>query len=167
MSTEHRKYGSIIDNISKEDISEMSFGLVVSQWNSQITENLYNGANETLLSSGVDEGNIFRLNVPGSFELIYGSKLLYESNTSIDAIISIGSLIEGETKHFDYICQAVSNGIKDLNIKYSIPFIFCVLTDNNIEQSIARSGGKLGNKGIESAICAMDMAVLNRRKLSK
>ena len=135
------------------------FGIVVSEWNSSITENLFKGAYQALLENGTLENNITRLNVPGSFELIYGCKHLLRKG-EFDAVIAIGCVIQGETKHFDFVCEAVSQGIKDLNIQYDIPTIFCLLTDNTLQQSIDRSGGKLGNKGIECAIAAIKMVNL-------
>ena len=141
------------------DASSFRFGIVVSEWNHSITENLFNGAFETLVKHHVLEDNITRVNVPGSFELIFGCKQLLKKEC-FDAIIAIGNVIQGETKHFDFVCEAVSQGIKDLNIHYDIPTIFCVLTDNTMQQSIDRSGGKLGNKGVECAIAAIKMASL-------
>jgi len=142
------------------NVSNLKFGVVVSQWNKEITQGLYKGAYSTLIDCGVLEENIKKLEVPGSFELIFGAKIL--SRKDIDAIICLGSVIQGETKHFDYVCQAVSNGIKDLNISLDIPVIFGVLTDNTMDQAINRSGGKHGNKGIEAAITAIKMADLNQ-----
>ena len=142
------------------NVSKMRFGIVVSQWNDYITDGLYKGAYNTLLDCGVSKDNIIKLEVPGSFELIYGTKILYKRNC--DAIICLGSVIKGETKHFDYVCQGVTNGIKDLNIALDIPVIFGVLTDNTIEQAINRSGGIHGNKGVEAAVTAINMAHLNR-----
>ena len=109
--------------------------------------------------------NIIVWDVPGSFELIYGSKKAQKNNPN--AVIAIGSIIKGETKHFEYVCQAVAHGIKDLNINSDVPVIFCVLTDSNIEQAKARSGGKHGNKGNEAAIAALKMAELNRNAKNK
>ncbi len=152
-------------NLSEYDKSiipnakHLRFGIVVSEWNSAITENLFKGANQTFIENGTLESNIKRLNVPGSFELVYGCKHLLKKG-NFDAIIAIGCVVQGETKHFDFVCEAVSQGIKDLNIQYDIPTIFCVLTDNTIQQSIDRSGGKLGNKGVECAIAAIKMATL-------
>ena len=137
---------------------DFRFGIVVSEWNSNITEGLFNGANDTLIAHGVRDKNIVRWNVPGSFELIYGSKRMIEQK--VDAVIAIGSVIQGETKHFDFVCEAVSQGIKDLNINSDTPVIFCVLTDNTMEQGIERSGGKHGNKGVEAAVAAIKMASL-------
>ena len=145
---------------SLPDVSNLRIGIVVSQWNDDITNGLYKGANETLLDCGVSPDNILKLEVPGSFELIFGSKILYKKNC--DAIICLGSVIQGETKHFDYVCQGVTNGIKDLNITLDIPIIFGGLTDNTKEQAINRSGGIHGNKGVEAAITAIKMAYLNR-----
>ena len=142
------------------NVSNLKFGIVVSQWNKEITDGLFNGAYSTLIDCGVLEENIKKLEVPGSFELIFGTKILSKKN--VDAIICLGSVIQGETKHFDYVCQGVTNGIKDLNISLGIPVIFGVLTDNTMDQAINRSGGKHGNKGIEAAITAIKMADLNQ-----
>lgn len=138
------------------------FGIVVSEWNEAITENLFQGAFDTFLDNETLKENIVRWNVPGSFELVYGCKKMQESYDMLDAIIAIGSVIQGETKHFDFVCEAVSQGIKDLNVQNDIPVIFCVLTDNHIQQSIDRSGGKHGNKGAEAAIAAIKMAQLRK-----
>ena len=136
----------------------LSIGLVVSEWNEDITESLYNGAYDTLVECGVLSNNIKRINVPGSFELVYGSKKMIQSN--VDVVIAIGCVIKGETEHFNYICQSVSNGIIDLNINFNTPVVFCVLTDNNKQQSEGRSGGKHGNKGVEAAITALKLSVI-------
>jgi 6,7-dimethyl-8-ribityllumazine synthase len=141
--------------------SNMKIGIVVSKWNNKITDGLYNGAFTTLIQSGVSENNIEKIEVPGSFELIFGAKVL--SRKDVDVIICLGSVIQGETKHFDYVCQAVSNGIKDLNISLNIPVIFGVLTDNTMEQAVNRSGGKHGNKGVEAAVTAIKMVHLNQQ----
>lgn len=139
--------------------SDMRIGIVVSEWNDDITENLFLGAKETLLKHRVDEENITRINVPGSFELVFGCKHLLEKN-NFDAIIAIGCVIQGETKHFDFVCAAVSQGIMQLNVNFTTPTIFCLLTDNTMQQSIDRSGGSLGNKGVEAAVTALKMASL-------
>lgn len=138
----------------------MRFAIIVSKWNSHITENLYQGAETILLKSGIKETDICRIDVPGSFELVFGAKIASKYN--YDAIICLGSIIKGETDHFHYICNAVSEGLKDLNINLDIPVIFGVLTDNNNKQALDRSGGKYGNKGEEAAITAIKMAHLNR-----
>ena len=139
---------------------DFRFGIVVSEWNDTITEGLFKGAYDTLIDCGVSDANIIRWNVPGSYELIFGCKKMQEQN--IDAVISIGSVIQGETKHFDFVCEAVSQGIKDLNILHNTPVIFCVLTDNTLQQAVDRSGGKHGNKGTDAAIAAIKMAFLNQ-----
>ena len=144
----------------KLNAKEMRFALIVSEWNSHITDNLFIGAKETLLSNNVNPQHIVRYNVPGSFELVYGAKLA-SMKDNYNAIICLGSVIKGETKHFNYICNAVSNGIMNLNIKLNIPIIFGVLTDENEQQALDRSGGKHGNKGSEAAITAIKMAILN------
>ena len=141
---------------------DMRFGLVVSEWNDQITQALFQGAFDALIECGALKENIVRWNVPGSFELVYGAKKMCEAFDMLDAVIVVGSVIQGETKHFDFICDAVSQGVKDLNVQGDIPVIFCVLTDNNIGQALARSGGKHGNKGTEAAIAAIKMAQLRK-----
>lgn len=123
---------------------------------------MFQGAFDALKDCGAINENIVRWNVPGSFELIYGCKRMAESCDMLDAVIAIGSVIQGETKHFDYVCEAVAQGIKDLNVQGNIPVIFCVLTDNNMQQAIDRSGGKHGNKGTEAAIVAIKMAQLRK-----
>src|SRR5690606_12907302 len=110
---------------------DFRFGIVVSEWNEAITLNLYKGAIEALLENGAKEENIIKWDVPGSFELIYGSKRMVETQ-NVDAVIAIGCVIQGETKHFDFVCEAVSQGIKDLNIQTDVPVVFCVLTDNTM-----------------------------------
>jgi 6,7-dimethyl-8-ribityllumazine synthase len=152
-------------NLSVYDSNEVpsgkpfSIALIVSEWNNQVTEPLFQGAFDTLIKHQVKSENISRINVPGSFELIYGAK--HAQKNGVDAVIVIGSVIQGETKHFDFVCQGVTQGIKDLNIQSPIPVIFCVLTDNNLQQALDRSGGKHGNKGIEAAVAALKMAALS------
>ncbi|MCK0110096.1 6,7-dimethyl-8-ribityllumazine synthase [Flavobacteriaceae bacterium S0825] len=146
------------DKTTIPNAKDFRFGIVVSEWNDKITEGLYKGAHEALIDCGVSESNIIRWNVPGSFELIYGSKKMQQQN--VDAVIAIGSVIQGETKHFDFVCEGVSQGIKDLNVLHEIPVIFCVLTDNTMQQAIERSGGIHGNKGTEAAIAAIKMAAI-------
>lgn len=140
---------------------DFRFGIVVSEWNESITENLYKGAFEALIENGAKEENIVKWDVPGSFELIYGSKRMIDTQ-NVDAVIAIGSVIQGETKHFDFVCEGVAQGIKDLNILTDVPVVFCVLTDNILQQAIDRSGGKHGNKGTEAAIVAVKMANLRK-----
>lgn len=140
---------------------DFRFGIVVSEWNDAVTEGLFEGAYSTLIEHGTMPENIIRWDVPGSFELIYGCKKMQEQ--MVNAVIGIGSVIQGETKHFDFVCEAVSQGIKDLNVLRETPVIFCVLTDNNLQQAIDRSGGKHGNKGTEAAVAAIKMADLRQR----
>ncbi|MDN3723816.1 6,7-dimethyl-8-ribityllumazine synthase [Aequorivita sp. SDUM287046] len=153
---------SAYDKNTIPNAKDFRFGIVVSEWNHEITEGMFQGAFDALKDCGAINENIVRWNVPGSFELIYGCKRMVESYDMLDAVIAIGSVIQGETKHFDYVCEAVAQGIKDLNVTGNIPIIFCVLTDNNMQQAIDRSGGKHGNKGTEAAIAAIKMAQLRK-----
>lgn len=143
------------------DASGMRFGIVVSDWNSDITLALLEGCVDTLVKHGAAEENIIVKHVPGSFELTLGSQLMAE-NEDVDAIICLGCVIQGETPHFDYICQGIAYGITQVNIDYNIPVIFGVLTTLNKEQALERSGGRLGNKGDEAAVTAIKMADLKR-----
>ena len=147
-----------LDSSNHPDLNKYKIGIVVSEWNKDITKNLLSGAIDTLIEQGIQKENIITQWVPGSFELIYGSKFL--SKKKFDAIIAIGCVIKGETDHYNFICSSVSKGIMELNLISSIPIIFCVLTDHNKTQSIDRSGGKYGNKGSESAIAAIKMALI-------
>ncbi|MBE0422681.1 MAG: 6,7-dimethyl-8-ribityllumazine synthase [Lutibacter sp.] len=147
------------DKTAIPNAKDFRFGIVVSEWNPDITENLYLGAEQALLENGTLKENIIRYNVPGSFELVFGCKHMIKTE-EVNAVIAIGNVIQGETKHFNFVCEGVTQGIKDLNIKYNVPVIFCLLTDNNKQQSIDRSGGKYGNKGVECAIAAIKMAAL-------
>ncbi|WP_292010394.1 6,7-dimethyl-8-ribityllumazine synthase [Chryseobacterium sp.] len=135
---------------------DFSIGIVFSEWNDFVTFNLRDGALETLIKEGVRAENIKLFPVPGAFELSYASMQLCKER-KYDAVIAIGCVIRGETAHFDYVCSAVTQGITDCNILTDTPTIFCLLTDDNKEQSIARSGGALGNKGIEAAVTALKM----------
>lgn len=135
---------------------EFSIGIVFSEWNDFVTYNLRDAALEILQKEGVKPENIKLFPVPGAFELNYASMQLCKER-KYDAVISIGCVIRGETPHFDYVCSAVAQGIKDCNILTDTPTIFCVLTDDTKEQSIARSGGNLGNKGVEAAVTALRM----------
>ena len=153
---------SAYDKNTIPNAKNFRFGIVVSEWNHNITEGMFQGAFDALKDCGAINENIVRWNVPGSFELVFGCKQMTQSYDMLDAVIAIGSVIQGETKHFDYVCEAVAQGIKDLNVHGNIPVIFCVLTDNNMQQSIDRSGGKHGNKGTEAAIAAIKMAQLRK-----
>jgi len=157
------------------DLSQTRIGIVVSEWNDQVTSALFQGAMETLLKEGVKQENIVVKTVPGSFELTFGAQNLLEKYSSwgrsgmvkknspypellaIDAVICLGCVIQGETKHFDFICDAVANGITNVSLKYNKPVIFGVLTPDTMQQAIDRSGGKHGNKGVEAAITALKM----------
>lgn len=162
MATENKN----LSNYDKQKLPNAKpyrFGIVFSDWNSEITHALRDGAVETLLDLGAEETNIYTEQVPGSFELVYGSKKLLNH---CDAVIAIGSVIRGETAHFDFVCQGVTQGITSLNTTQETPVIFCVLTDDNIEQSRARAGGKHGNKGVEAAVAALEMAVIKNKNYS-
>ena len=150
---------SVYDKRTVPNAKDLRFGIVVSEWNAEITEGLYSGAVTALLDCGGSKENIVRWNVPGSFELTYGCKKMITSQ-KLDAVIAIGSVIQGETKHFDFVCSATAQGIMDLNTTGDVPVIFCVLTDNTLQQAQERSGGKYGNKGTEAAIAAIKMASL-------
>ena len=135
--------------------------LIVSEWNSQITSKLLEGAVTTLTSHGVLTKNIFITRVPGSFELIFEAKKK-SKESKFKSIIVIGCIIKGETKHFKYLCKSVSYAFARINLKSPIPVIFCVLMDKNIQQSIERCGGKIGNKGIDAAYTSLKMIELNK-----
>lgn len=137
-------------------ISNNKFAIVVSEWNEEVTEALYNGAYETLLENGAKKENIVKHYVPGSFELSLASQWMAQRN-DIDAVICLGCVIQGETKHFDFICDAVAHGITNVSLKYNKPVIFGVLTPNTQQQALDRAGGKHGNKGDEAAITAIKM----------
>ncbi len=141
--------------------AEMSFGIVVSEWNQQITHQLYEGCRETLIKHGAQEEQIHTLQVPGSFELPTGGKLL-AGRHKLDAVVCIGCVIQGETRHNEYINTAVAHGLTNLSIATSIPFIFGVLTPDTEEQALDRAGGKHGNKGIEAAVTAIRMAAIKK-----
>ena len=143
------------------DGSELKFGIVVSDWNEKITHALYNGAVETLQKHGVKEENIRVIQVPGSFELPVGAKMIL-SKQRTDAIICLGCVIKGETAHNEYINQAVATGLTNLSIASGIPCIFGVLTPNDEQQALDRAGGKHGNKGVEAAVTALRMAGLKK-----
>lgn len=145
------------DNALVPDASNMCFGIVVAEWNKDITSALLNGAVQTLEKHGALTENIHVKTVPGSFELIYGAQQLCK-NDGFDAVIILGCVIKGETPHFDYICEGVTYGIARLNASQNIPVIYGLLTVNNLQQAKDRSGGKLGNKGEECAVDAIKMA---------
>lgn len=152
---------SAYDINSIPDAGNMVFGIVVSEWNEKITKGLLEGAYTTLLKHGAKETNITVQFVPGAFELPLGAQTFYEK-TNVDAVICLGSVIQGETKHFDFVCEGTAMGVKDVALKYNKPTIFGVLTDNTLQQAIDRSGGKHGNKGDEAAITAIKMVEMQR-----
>ena len=134
--------------------------IAVAEWNAEVTGSLLNGAMETLLKHGVAAENILSFAVPGTFELTGAADILLKKHTDLDAVICLGCVIQGETRHFDFICDAVAQGVTNVSIKYSKPVIFGVLTTNDLQQALDRSGGKHGNKGDEAAITAIKMAHL-------
>lgn len=159
---------STIKNLSEanvgnlQDIKSKKFGIVVSEWNNEITNALMSGAVETLLKYGAKKENIIIRNVPGSFELTLGAQTLAQIQ-NIDAVLCLGCVIRGETAHFDFICNAVAQGITTLNIKFHKPVVFGVLTTHTLQQAIDRSGGKHGNKGDEAAMTGIKMLDIIRR----
>ncbi|MBI2721714.1 MAG: 6,7-dimethyl-8-ribityllumazine synthase [Bacteroidetes bacterium] len=150
---------SVVKGSAVADASDYAFGIVWAEWNEEITSALREGAYKTLIENGVLPENITVKAVPGSFELTLGAQWMAEY-ADVDAVICIGCVIQGETKHFDFICSAVAQGITELNREFGIPFIFGVLTPNNQGQAIDRAGGKHGNKGVEAAITAIKMLQL-------
>ena len=158
-----------LKNLSEYDLasvpngSKMKIGIVIAEWNEEITNGLAQGAIDTLIKHDTPKENILIEYVPGTFELPIGAQLVIESNKDLDAIICVGCVIQGETKHFDFVCSGATQGITDVGLKYNMPVIFCVLTDNTIEQSRARSGGMHGNKGTEAAVTALKMTDLKHR----
>jgi len=140
---------------------EMTFGIVVAEWNSQITGALLDGAVKTLHEAGCIDDNITIKWVPGTFELPMGAQYFAEY-TNVDAVIVLGCVIQGETRHFDFVCQGVTMGITQLQLSWSMPVAFGVLTTENIEQALDRAGGKHGNKGDEAAATAIKMVALQR-----
>ena len=160
MATENKNL-SQYDKNTIPNAKDFRFGIVVSEWNDTVTNGLFEGAKAALLDCGTLPENIIRWDVPGSFELVFGSKRMIETQ-KVDCVIAIGCVVKGETMHFEFVCDGTTQGIKDLNVKYDVPTIFCLLTDNTMQQSIDRSGGKHGNKGTEAAIAAIKMVALNK-----
>lgn len=156
-----------LQNHSGYDLSEiptpkgMKIGIVVSEWNREVTQALLEGATKTLVRMGISEDHIQVHYVPGSFELPLGAQFIAEY-IKPDAVICLGCVIQGETRHFDYICQGVTQGIADLNLKYNLPFVFGILTTDTLEQAKDRAGGKHGNKGDEAAVTALKMAHMKK-----
>lgn len=158
---------SALKNLSKYDEStvppaeEMSFGIVVAEWNAQITHALYEACYDTLIKHGAKPDNVHTVQVPGSFELPAGARMI-NGRKNLDAVICLGCVIKGETDHYDYINRAVAQGLINLSIATGKPFIFGLLTPNDEQQALDRAGGKHGNKGVEAAITAIRMAALKR-----
>jgi 6,7-dimethyl-8-ribityllumazine synthase len=152
---------SAIGNEEVPDASKMKFGIVVADWHKDITMSLLAGATETLKANGAKDQNIIVRHVPGSFELTLGAQFLAEYE-DLDAVICLGCVVQGDTPHFTYICQGVTQGITQLNMEYNIPFIFGVLTTNTYQQAVDRAGGKHGNKGDDAAVSAIRMAAFQR-----
>jgi len=141
----------------------MRIAICVAEWNQQITGGLLDGARSTLLKYGVAESDVRVHYVPGSFELPTAAQMVLEHQPTTDAVICLGSVIQGETRHFDFVCEGVAQGVKDVSLKYNKPVIFGVLTDNHLQQAIDRSGGKHGNKGDEAAVAAIKMVALQKQ----
>ena len=160
-----------LKNLSEYDEStipsaeELSFGIVVAEWNAEITHALYEGCFDALVKHGAKEDKIYTVQVPGSFELPAGARILAGKHTP-DAVICLGCVIKGETSHNEYINQAVASGLTNLSIASGRPFIFGVLTPNDEQQAKDRAGGKHGNKGVEAAVTAIRMAALNKEMKS-
>ena len=150
---------SVVKGKPTPDASDSVIGIVWAEWNKEITLAMKDGAVKTLIENGVKTENIIVKTVPGSFELTLGAQWMAEY-TEVEAVICIGCVIQGETRHFEFICNAVAHGITELNREFSLPFIFGVLTPDNFQQALDRAGGKHGNKGIEAAITAIKMLAL-------
>ena len=153
-----------LSNYSKDTIpngADFKIGIVVSEWNDTITNALFEGAKKTLLENGVSENNILIRHVPGAFELPMACQWMLDTS-DVDGVIAIGVVIQGETKHFDFVCQGTTQGIMNVMLEYNSPISFCVLTDNTLQQSIDRSGGKHGNKGVECAVACMKMVAMKK-----
>jgi 6,7-dimethyl-8-ribityllumazine synthase len=159
MSSAHKNL-SVFSTAALPDVTDKKFAIVVAEWNTEVTESLFEGAYQTLLQHGVIAENITRANVPGSFELTLGAQL-YAQKPEVDAVIALGCVIQGETRHFDFICHAVAHGLTDVGLKFNKPVIFGVLTPNNQQQALDRAGGIHGNKGDEAAITAIKMLGLH------
>ena len=153
-----------LSEYSKDNIpngADFKIGIVVSEWNDSITLNLLAGAKQTLLDNNVPEENILVRFVPGAFELPLAAQLMLD-NTDVDGVVAIGVVIQGETKHFDFVCKGTTDGLMKVMLEYNSPVSFCVLTDNTLQQSIDRSGGIHGNKGVECAIACLKMIELKK-----
>lgn len=152
---------SVYDENSIPSAEEMSFGVIVAEWNAHITHALYEGCYDTLLKHGAKPENIFTVQVPGSFELTAGARIL-NGQHNVDAVICLGCVIRGETSHDAYINQAVAIGLTNLGLTTGKPHIFGLVTTNDEQQALERAGGKHGNKGVEAAVTAIRMASLKK-----
>jgi 6,7-dimethyl-8-ribityllumazine synthase len=146
---------------SNINLSKKKFAIIVSEWNGEITEALYIGAHQALVALGVQKKNISRTNVPGSYELPLAAQ--WRADQKVDAVICLGCVIQGETPHFTFICQAVANGIMQVNLNTQKPVAFGVLTTLNKSQALERAGGKYGNKGEEAAVTVVRMLEARRK----
>lgn len=161
MATAERKTPSFKkDSLNQPE--DIKIGIVVSRWNDDITSNLLNGAQKIIEDAGISADHLIIEWVPGSFELPLGAQYLIEYK-NVDAVICLGCVIRGETAHFDFVCKGCSEGILNVSLKYNRPVMFGVLTDDNRQQSKARSGGKLGNKGEEAALAVLEMIKLKQQ----
>ena len=153
-------------NLSEHNAAEVPsgkgfrIGIVAAEWNSEITHPMAQGAYDTLMQYGVTADDIRVVHVPGSYELTTAADLMLRNDSHLDAVICIGCVIQGETRHFDFICEAVSQGLTNVSLKHEKPVIFSLLTTNDMHQAQDRSGGKHGNKGIEGAVTALKMVQL-------
>lgn len=159
----HLKNLSSFDPARLPSAKGMRIALVVSSWNAPITSALAEGAREALLALGASDGDLHEVTVPGSYELPLAARLLADEGR-YDAIVCLGCVIQGETRHFDFICSAVADGLMQLNLRYGLPFIFGVLTPDTLEQAQDRAGGRHGNKGVEAAVTAVQMVALKRSR---
>lgn len=154
-------------SVPKTNNANFKIGIIVSRWNQEVTGALREGAMQTLLEAGVARQNILDFEVPGSFELPSAAAMLLDANEDVDAVICLGCIIQGETRHFEFIAQAVADGIAKVGIEYTVPVIFGVLTCDTAEQAADRSGGKHGNKGVEAAASCLQMLHTHKMMYSK
>lgn len=147
---------SSYDPANVPDGHDYTVGILVSEWNDEVTGALLQDAVDTLVKHGVERDHIIIKTVPGSFELIYGAAAMIE-DTMVDGVIALGCVIKGDTPHFDYICQGVTQGLAELNVRADVPVIYGLLTCNNMQQALDRCGGACGNKGVECAVTALKM----------
>ena len=167
MSEEKKKNLSEFTPFRLNSPQDIRIGIVVSEWNGHITDSLFEGARTALLEQGVLPENIVTHHVPGSYELPSGADMLLHFNPALDGVICIGCIIQGETRHFDFIAQAVANGIMQVGLTHGKPAIFSVLTTNDMQQAEERAGGKHGNKGIEGAISCLKMIALREELIQR